>query len=180
MRETSIEEAVGRKYPEWVTLVVSGDGAGQVNAMPAGWVTFTSIDPVMLAVSVGHERYTYQLMKDSAEFVVTFPSSEQKKDVYYCGNNSGADVDKFSKTSLRTEEPSVVSVPLIKESVVCYECEKRGELVTGDHTIFSGEIVAAHVSEEKMEKIYTVKGWHEKGHAGFQTVEEMVRNGGSN
>ncbi len=175
MRKTNLEEAIGRKYPEWVTLVVAADESGRPNAMPAGWVTFTSIDPVMLAVSVGFERYTHGLLKQSDEFVVTYPSAEQKEDVYYCGNHSGADVDKFSETSLKKEEPARVSVPLVQNSVVCFECEKRGELVTGDHTIFAGEIVAAHVAEEDLEKIYTVKGWHEKGYAGFQTIEEMAR-----
>lgn len=174
MKEVSINEAISRKYPEWITMVVSTDDNGNPNAMPVGWCMFTSHEPRMMAVSIGFERYTHNLLENGKEFVVSFPSKQQKEEVLYCGNNSGSDVDKFSETDLETTPASKVETPLIKESVACFECKKRGTLKTGDHRIFSGEIVAAHVSEESKEKIYTVENWYERGAGGFRAINEMM------
>lgn len=173
MKSVEIKEAIDRKYPEWIFQLVTVDGEGEPNAMPAGWCTFCSGDPVMLAVSVAFERYTHELMEKSEDFVLAFPSKSQKEAVYYCGTKSGRDVDKFQKTKLETVPAKEVETPLIKGSVACYECKKKGSLDTGDHTIYAGEVVAAHVSEDHEEKIYTTSNWYQKGAAGFKTIEEI-------
>lgn len=178
MKRTKIKRAIEKKYPEWVTMLVTVGEDGVPNAMPAGWVTFTSIEPVIMAVSVGHSRYSHRLMEKSDQFVITYPSEKQKEDVYYCGNNSGEEVDKFSETSLEPTEPAWGDVPLIKGSVVCFECEKRGSMKTGDHTLFAGEVRAAHVGDDELNKIYTVRGWTDMGYKGFRTISEIQREAG--
>lgn len=170
MNEVPIDDAIERKFPEWIVMIVATDEEGTPNAMPAGWMMFTSGDPTMLAVSVGHTRYTHELLRNATEFVVTYPSVSQREAVAYCGTNSGADVEKFEETDLETAPASVVETPLIEDSSVCFECEKRGTLETGDHTIFSGEIVASHVSEN--EKIYNLGAWTEHGVESFAPVGE--------
>lgn len=127
----------------------------------------------MMAVSVAFERYSHELMEDSREFVLALPNLEQKEAVYYCGDNSGRDVDKFEETALETIPAEEVDVPLIENSVACYECRKIGSLDTGDHTIYAGEVVAAHVSEKFTGSIYTTEGWHREGPNRFKTIEEI-------
>jgi len=165
--------AIARKHPNWIFQVVTADGDGNPNAMPASWCTFCSGEPIMMAVSVAFERYTHQLMEESDDFVLAFPNKEQKEAVFYCGRNSGKDVDKFSQTGLKAIPSTEVKAPLIEDSVACFECKKSGSLISGDHTIFVGEVVAAHVSEKYSEKIYTTEGWHEKGAEGFKTIAEI-------
>ncbi|MFW5912339.1 MAG: flavin reductase family protein [Candidatus Hadarchaeota archaeon] len=172
MKKTSLDEAIEKKYPEKVALIVTKSKEGKINVMPAGWFMFTSHEPRMIAVSVGLKRHTHKLLNQGDEFVVTFPSRQQKKDLLYCGKNSGADVDKISETDLKTVPSAKLETPLIDESVACFECLKKNSTKTGDHTIFSGEIVAAHISER--EKIYTMENWHKKGIEGFKTISEMV------
>ncbi|MFP4202543.1 MAG: flavin reductase family protein [Candidatus Acetothermia bacterium] len=176
MISVNVREAIDRKYPEWIFQLVTVDGDGNPNAMPAGWCAFCSGDPVMLAVSVAFERYTHDLMEDSEGFVLAFPSKKQKEAVYYCGTNSGRDVDKFQETDMETAPSEVVEAPLIEGSVACYECEKKGSLDTGDHTLYAGEVVAAHVSEDHDEKIYVTSNWYQKGAEGFKTVEEIAKS----
>jgi len=156
-------------------MVVTLDEEGVPDAMPAGWCMFTSHDPTMMAVSIGFQRYTHELLENSKEFVLAFPGKSQKEDVLYCGTKSGREVNKFEETGLETAPPSQVEVPLIEDSVACFECKKRGSLDTGDHTIFSGELVAAHVSEENNEKIYNVGNWASEGAASFKTIDEIKR-----
>lgn len=170
MKEVNVEEAINRKYPEWIIQVVTSDQSGRTNAMPAGWCMFTSNQPTMMAVSIGVERYTHKLLKDSEDFVLAFPTEDQKEDVYFCGTNSGKAVDKFEETDLQTSPSSRVQAPLIRDSAACFECRKQDSLVTGDHTIFVGEIVAAHVSERPRKKLYTVAGWADYGADGFRAL----------
>ncbi len=78
MREASPEEAKGRMLPDWIVWVVSTDKNGKPNVMPAGWCMFTSMDPSMVAVSIGKSKYTCEMLGNSDDFVVAFPSEVQK------------------------------------------------------------------------------------------------------
>lgn len=173
MKQVEPSIAINRKHPKWIFQVVTADQDGIPNAMPASWCTFSSAEPIMMVVSVAFERYTHKLLEESNDFVLAFPNKEQKDAIYYCGRNSGKNVDKFEKTNLETTPAAEVATPLIEDSVACFECKKSGSIVSGDHTIFIGEVVATHISERYTEKIYTTKKWHEKGVEGFKTIAEI-------
>ena len=173
MKRLSISDAARRKYPEPVVFVVTADEEGTANVMPAGWSTFTSGDPVMLAVSIGLERHTHELLETADSFVVAFPSAAQKDDILYCGANSGADVDKFAESALETVPADEVDAPLLADAAACFECTKHGSLLTGDHTLYVGEVVAAHGSEEYDERIVQIgKQW--EGTDRFRTRSELL------
>ncbi len=158
MRKTTIQEAISRKYPEGVVMVVSVDGKGRPNAMPAGWTMFTSGDPPMFAVSIAPKRYTHDLISRTQEFVATFPAEGQAQIVELCGSCSGREVDKFDCFSIQAQPSSVVKPPLIDGSAACLECQVVSSLITGDHTIFAGRIVAGHVSEKPIRRLYNLGG----------------------
>ena len=89
MMEVSWSEALKRKFPETIVLVVSCDTEGKPNIMPAGWSMITSDQPPMLAVSIGHTRYTRQLIEETAEFVLAFPNEAMIDLVESTGSCSG-------------------------------------------------------------------------------------------
>ncbi|MCW4019714.1 MAG: flavin reductase family protein [Candidatus Bathyarchaeota archaeon] len=165
MNEVSWSEAIRRKYPEPVVLVVSCDSEGNPDVMPAGWSMVTSGTPPMLAVSVGHSRYTHRLIEETGEFVLVFPNEEMKGMVEYTGSCSGRDADKFAEYGIETLKSRHVKPPLIKESVACFECRVRGKLVTGDHTVFAGEVLASYVSGNYEDRLYNF------GDGKFQKIE---------
>ncbi|MBS3787238.1 flavin reductase family protein [Candidatus Bipolaricaulota bacterium] len=177
MKQVKPETAIVRKHPSWIFQVVTAKKNGRPNAMPASWCTFCSAEPIMMAVSVALDRHTHELLEETDDFVLAFPNKEQKEDVFYCGRNSGENVDKFEKTNLETTPAAEINTPLIEDSVACFECKKSGSIESGDHTIFIGELSATHVSEKYTEKIYTTKGWHEKGAEGFKTLAEITGGG---
>lgn len=148
MREVEVREASLRKYPEWIVLIVTTDGAGRVNIMPAGWSMFTSHEPPMYAVSVGHTRHTHALIRDGREFTVAFPSAGMERAIQYCGTRSGREEEKVSGSGLRLRPASRIKPPLVEGAVVNLECRLAVELETGDHTIFVGEVVAAHAEDD--------------------------------
>lgn len=166
MLEVSWFEATRKKYPEPVVLVVSCDREGKPNVMPAGWSMITSGTPPMLAVSIGHGRYTHKLIEETGEFVLAFPNEEMRDVIEYTGSCSGRDTDKFADCGLETVKPKRVKPPLIRDAVACFECKVRGELVTGDHTIFAGEVLASYISERCKDRLYNF------GNKRFRTIPQ--------
>jgi flavin reductase (DIM6/NTAB) family NADH-FMN oxidoreductase RutF len=163
MREVSVSEAIERKYPEQVVLATSVDPKGKANAMPLGWSMITSGKPTMLAISVGHKRHTHKLIEECGEFVLAFPAAGQEGPLLYCGTHSGRDVDKFKESGFKALPAKKVKPPLIAGCVSNFECKVVGKLSTGDHTIFVGEVVAAHIEDEAKVRLYNLGGRKFKG-----------------
>ncbi len=129
--------------PQHPVLLVSGSRDEKINFMAAGWVMRTSLDPPLMAVSVGHGRYTYALMKKYPEFVLSYPAEGQEKLIELGGSFSGRETDKFSKTDEPLEEGKEVKLPIFKGARVNFECRKVDAFKTGDHTIFIGRVASA-------------------------------------
>ena len=158
MREVPANEAWSRKYPESVCCAVARDEKGAATIIPLGWMMPTSGTPPMLAISVGHTRYSHHCITTSGEFVVALPNADQGDDVLFCGTRSGRDTDKFAGCGFEPLPAKVVAAPLIAGAVVNFECKLAGRLDTGDHTIFVGEIVAAHVDDDHRHRLYNLGG----------------------
>ncbi|MBS3763239.1 MAG: flavin reductase family protein [Candidatus Brocadiia bacterium] len=160
LKEVSVDEAWKCKYPEQVALATCDDPDGAPDIIALGWFMPTSFAPPMCAISVGHTRYSHELITTTGEFVACFPTEGFEADVLYCGSNSGRDVDKFAETQFTASVGQQVSAPLIEECVVNLECVVEGTLETGDHTIFGGRIVAAHLNENAGRRIYNMGNGH--------------------
>ncbi|MGE5549646.1 MAG: flavin reductase family protein [Bacteroidota bacterium] len=142
---STITEAVSRKFPEGIVLVSSVSKEGRVNVMPAGWSMVTSNEPLLVAVSVGKERYTHALIMETREFVLAYPSFDMADDVMITGTQSGRDTAKMERCRLRLVPAEKVGARLIEGAVANLECRLHSYHPTGDHTIFVGEVVAGHV-----------------------------------
>ncbi len=147
MKQVSFSEAMKKKYPEWVVFISTIDNRGQADVMPAGWAMIVSGDPPMFAVAINHKAYTHSNIQSQREFVIGFPGPGMEEAIEYCGSRSGRDVDKIKGIGLETLSASKVKSPLLGGCIVNLECVLESELVTGDHTVFAGRVVAAHVDE---------------------------------
>jgi flavin reductase (DIM6/NTAB) family NADH-FMN oxidoreductase RutF len=112
----------------------------------------------MVAISVGHTRYSHELIGQSGEFVLVFPSAAQAEACTICGTKSGRDTDKLAAAALRTAPARLVRPPLLEGAVANLECRVKGRLTTGDHTIFAAEILAAHVDDDAGERVCNFAG----------------------
>jgi flavin reductase (DIM6/NTAB) family NADH-FMN oxidoreductase RutF len=156
VKEISLDTAIeiGSPYP--YTLVVTSDKKGKPNAMGLSWWTFTSLQPPMIAISVGHARYTHECIEAGKEFVLCFPSKEQAQAAWLCGIKSGRKTDKFTEAVFTTTPSKAVKPPILERATVAYECKVVGQMECGDHTLYIAEIVAVHGNPELIEHIYTV------------------------
>lgn len=152
MKEIELGASWGRVRPEWTALVVSWDARNnRPDIITLGWTMHTSGRPSMAAISIGHSRYSHELITQEGEFVLVYPNGRMGEAAMYCGTHSGRRVDKFANTDLVPLPAKIVKPPLIQGAVVNMECQVVGTLDTGDHTIFVGEIVAAHEEPEEKE-----------------------------
>lgn len=158
MRQVAFGEAMKRKFPEWVVLIVTVDAKGSVDIMPAGWAMIASGNPPMFAVAVGHGRYTHELIEKGREFIIAFPSPGQGEDVMYTGTHSGRDVDKLANTRFEATPATCVKPPLLKGCIVNLECKLSSQTPAGDHSVFVGEVLAAHVEEHVPERLVNFGG----------------------
>ncbi|MEM2885179.1 MAG: flavin reductase family protein [Thermoproteota archaeon] len=134
--------------PERVVLAVSNGPEGVPDIIALGWHMRTSGIPPMLAISVGKTKFSHNLISETREFVFSVPGEDLWRQVAFCGTHSGRDVDKFKETGLTPVPAKRVKPPLIGECIVNIECRVAGELDTGDHTIFVGEVLECWVGDE--------------------------------
>src|SRR4030043_1477330 len=114
MGEIDLSTAIELGSPYSYTLVVPVDKQGKPTAMGAAWWTFTSVQPPMIAISIGHPRYTHECLQSNKEFVLCFPSEEQARAAWLCGTKSGRTTDKFAAAGLKAAPAKVVKPPIIE------------------------------------------------------------------
>jgi len=146
MRQVEVEEALKFRHPEIVVLIVTKSKEGKTDITPLGWAMLGSSKPPTWAIGVAKKHYSHKAILETKEFTVCLPSFKQKDDVLYCGTHSGWQVDKLKETNFKTLPAKKVQTPLLDEALACFECQLINQMDTSDHTIFLGEIVAAHVS----------------------------------
>lgn len=134
-------------YPLPVVMVSMADEEGKTNIITVAWAGTICTNPPMLSISVRPERYSYDILKRTGEFVVNLTTEELTYATDYCGVKSGRDVDKFREMNLHVEKASQVQAPLIAESPVNIECKVRKIEELGSHHMFLADVVAVNVDE---------------------------------
>ena len=142
------EKAITRKYPEGVAIVIAKDEQGKYNPITVCWVMRTSHEPPILAVSIGLTRYSLGAIRRSGEFVVSILSTGMAADALFHGTKSGRDLDKLAECGTKTQPASEIDGVLLANAAANFECRLEGELLTGDHVIFAGRVVAAHMNAD--------------------------------
>lgn len=138
----------------------------ELNTMTIGWGTVGYIwrKPIF-TVAVRTSRYTYELMRKTQEFTVSFPLDiDMKEELKICGTKSAREIDKFAVCSLIAQPGQVVATPVIGQCDLHYECRiiytqtMEPNLLDGGidhscyqdrvyHTLYYGEIVACYLNK---------------------------------
>jgi len=135
-------------YPTPAALITSVSADGSPNIIALGEVYNLSLSkPTIVGVSIRKATYSHGLILQSGEFVVNLPTADLVWEVDRCGTASGQKVNKFKEFGLTPVAASEVRPPLIQECPVNLECRLLGMEEVGDHDMFKGEVVAAHVDE---------------------------------
>jgi flavin reductase (DIM6/NTAB) family NADH-FMN oxidoreductase RutF len=162
-KQVPFGDANRMKYPEQVVIAIARDANGKDNPITLGWAMQTSIRPPMMAISIGLPRYSHEVFTNAGEFVIAMPSDRQADETLFYGTKSGRDLDKLAEFGANVQPAAEVDGVLLADAVANFECRKAGERLTGDHTIFVGEVVCAHVNEQELTRLYTVGAGYAMG-----------------
>ena len=134
-------------------LMVSCQRPGEKpNIITIAWAATVCSTPPMVSVSIRKERYSYDIIKETGEYVINLTTKDLAYATDLCGVKSGRDVDKFKEAHL-TEQPSqVVAAPGIAESPVNIECKVTEIKELGSHSMFIAEVVNVQVDDKYMDE----------------------------
>ncbi len=135
-------------YPLPVVLVSVHDGQGHDNLLTIGWAGTVCSDPPMVSISVRKERYSYDMIEKTKEFVVNVTTEETAFATDLCGVKSGRDMDKWKAAGLTRGKAVKVGAPVVAECPVNIECRVTQALELGTHVMFLGEVVAVQAGKE--------------------------------
>lgn len=139
-------------YPLPVVMVSVADKNGKNNIITLAWVGTVCSEPPMVSISVRPERYSYNILKETGEFVINLTTRDLAFATDYCGVRSGRDIDKFKEMQLTPVPADKVKAPLIKESPVNIECKVRQILPLGSHDMFIADVLAVHADTKYMDE----------------------------
>ena len=139
-------------YPLPAVMVSCAREGEKPNIITVAWAGTTCSSPAMVSISVRPDRYSYDIIKETGEFVINLTTERLARATDYCGVRSGRDVDKFKEMNL-TPGPSVhVKAPCIEESPVNIECRTKQILELGSHHMFVAAVLGVNVDEQYLDK----------------------------
>ncbi len=139
-------------YPLPAVMVSCSRGDGKANIITVAWAGTICSDPAMVSISVRPERFSYNIIKESGQFVINLVTKKLVRACDWCGVRSGKDHDKFAEQNLTKYVSEYMDTPAIAQSPVNIYCKVRDILPLGSHDMFISEVVGITVDEAYMDK----------------------------
>lgn len=118
------------------------------NVLTIAWTGIINTKPPMTYISVRPSRYSYNIIKESGEFVINLTTSAMCKTADFCGVRTGSKVNKFEKCGITAVSAVKINAPIIEECPVSIECIVREIKPLGTHDMFISEIVGVDIEEK--------------------------------
>lgn len=122
------------------------------NIITIAWTGIINTIPPKTYISVRPKRHSYNLIKESGEFVINLTPSSLVRSADYCGIYTGAKVDKFKKCGLTPAQSKEVSCVSIEECPLSLECRVTDIIPLGTHDMFLADIVSVSVDESLIDE----------------------------
>lgn len=139
-------------YPVPAVMVSCGDCEENYNIITIAWTGTVCSDPAMTYISVRKERHSYDIIKNTGQFVINLTTEELAHATDFCGVRSGQQLNKFKEMNLTPAASEKVKAPAILESPVNIECVVKDVIELGSHDMFLAEVVAVRVDEKYMDE----------------------------
>ena len=133
-------------------VMVSCGNMEHANILTVAWSGITNTIPPKTYISVRPKRHSYNIIKESGEFVLNLTPTSLVRAADYCGMYTGAKVDKFAKCGLTKEEGSEVACPSIAECPLSLECRVTDIVPLGTHDMFIADIVSVRADEKLLDE----------------------------
>ena len=132
-------------------VMVSCGDMESSNIITIAWTGILNTQPPKTYISVRPSRHSYNIIKESGEFVINLTPASLVREADFCGIYTGKKVDKFARCGLHKQSATQVSCPMIEESPLSLECRVCEVVPLGTHDMFIADIVAVNVNEELLD-----------------------------
>lgn len=122
------------------------------NVITIAWTGILNTIPPKTYISVRPSRFSYQILKETKEFVINLTTTDLVRAADFCGVKSGRDCNKLELMNLTVQSASDVNAPLLEQSPVSLECRVTEIVPLGSHDMFIADIVAVNVAEELIDE----------------------------
>jgi flavin reductase (DIM6/NTAB) family NADH-FMN oxidoreductase RutF len=131
-----------RMIPYGLYVLTSAVGEEKVAAAAVTWVTQASFEPPLVAACVKVDSFVHDVVDESGAFAL---------------NMLGKDQSVIAVQFFKPNEPKGLSIggyrfqfgeggcPILDSAPAYVECEVKGSLKEGDHSVFLGEVIGAGV-----------------------------------
>ncbi len=121
-------------FPTGVTVVIAMTGQGPVG-ITANSFTSVSLDPPLVLWCIATASRRRSLIQAATAFTVNILSEDQEELTRALASHSH---EPFTRVRIRV---GGTGAPVLLDALAFVECRVVGELATGDHLVFLGEIV---------------------------------------
>lgn len=130
------------------------------HAATVNWVTQTSFEPPMLAISVEKNSRSIGLMREHGVFAINVYRGDQKDLAGQLGRRYTNRPDKFNGVPWNTD---VTGAPLLANALGYLECKVTAEADAGDSVVFVAEVVGAGVRSNETPLTMASAGFRHAG-----------------
>ena len=145
-------ESVLKHLTHGVYVVGVAEGE-QTNAFTAAWVMQVSFAPVLLAISINPEHYSYQLLKKGKVCSVNVLSQQQMSMAMHFGQSGIKD-----KMAVGTWAAALTGAPVLQEGLAYFDCKVSHEVSAGDHQLVICEVLEARQLNVGVAMLYNDTG----------------------
>ncbi len=124
----------------------------RANVLTIAWCGIVSTHPPRVYISVRPTRHSYEIIKNSREFVINLTPSSLVEVADYVGTVTGRCVDKVKKTDMELIPSKDVAAPTIADTPLALECKVCEIYPEGTHDMFIADVVGISVDESVINK----------------------------
>jgi flavin reductase (DIM6/NTAB) family NADH-FMN oxidoreductase RutF len=134
--------ALGR-FASGVTVVTTKDSGGRLHGITVSAFCSVSLEPPLILVCIEKNTGSHYAFEQSDSFVVNLLREDQQ---YISDRFASYLPDKFAEVKYH---PGIDELPVLEDVLANLECRLINSHVSGDHTIYVGEIERATVNNGK-------------------------------
>lgn len=159
MLDEQAKKTMLRKIPHGIYICGVKDGE-EINGFTISWLMQSSFKPPQVVNCVNQNHTSYQMIKNSGVFAISFLEDSQKDLAQKFFQPLRRVGNRFEDIEFYTGE---TGCPIISDALGYVECKVVGAVEQGDHTVFVGEVIAAGIHREGKQLLLEDTGWQYGG-----------------
>ncbi len=160
MLDEKVKRTLLRKLPHPLNICGVREGE-ELNGFTLSWMTQASFKPPLVTIGVRQDSRSHAMIKASQVFTVSFLAAGQQNIAERFFQPQRRVGDKLGEIDFYVGEAT--GCPILSEALGYIECQVKGSLEQGDHSVFLGEVVAAGLHQDAEPLLLKDTSWQYGG-----------------